>query len=65
MSGAGGLPGDANAINDSGQVAGTREYTKLVNSCQKRFPLATLWTPTSPHGLTGSWIDLGSAGYSS
>lgn len=64
MSGQGGLPGGAVAINSAGQIA-TAHYVRSVdsNGCPENNPHAALWTPATPNGLTGKWVDLGTAGF--
>ncbi len=46
-------PSDANDINHSGQIVGSGPPTYTW------YGDATLWTPTTPNGSSGSWISLG------
>jgi probable HAF family extracellular repeat protein len=52
----GGTSGYGRAINDSGQVVGTSKTTGDANFH------AYLWTPTTPNGVNGTMIDLGTLG---
>src|SRR5262249_1817571 len=48
-------------INASGQVAGS-SFMGVDSATGRQLSRAGLWTPSTPNGASGSWIDLGTFG---